>query len=86
LWLKPLKTASLLPLSTTFVHILAQGRGLSKGKFEQILVKEGLWRADRKKHNMTGMEGAFPLHDVLTSLIQVARDVLVKQAKLRQAG
>jgi hypothetical protein len=83
---EPLRIASLLPLSTTFVHILAQGRGLSKGKFEQILEKEGLSRVDRKKHNRAGMEGALPLHDVLTSLIQVARDVLVKQAKLRQAG
>jgi hypothetical protein len=85
LWLGSLRTASLIPLSTTFVHILAQGRGLSKGKFEQILKKQGLSRVDFKKHNMAGVEGASPLPAVLTWLIQVARDVLVKQAKLRQA-
>jgi hypothetical protein len=32
----------LLPLSTTFVHILAQREGLSKRKFRQIVEKEGV--------------------------------------------
>jgi hypothetical protein len=56
----------LIPLSTTFVHILAQGRRLSKGKFEQMLEKQGLLSAEDKKHNMAGMEGASPLLAVLT--------------------
>jgi hypothetical protein len=43
------------PLSTTFVHILAQWGGLSKGKFRQIPQKEVVCRFGSKKHNLAGV-------------------------------
>jgi hypothetical protein len=45
---------SLFPLWTTFVHILDQQQGLSKGKFQQILQKEGVSRGGCKKYNLFG--------------------------------
>jgi hypothetical protein len=84
-WLEPLKTTSLFPLSTTFVHILAQGGWLSKGKFQQIIEKAGVSADGGEKHNLSGQDQGNPQQNVLTWLIQVARDVLVKCTKFGQA-
>jgi hypothetical protein len=74
----------LSPLWTTFVHILDQLRGLSKGKFQQILQKEGVSRAGCQKYNGCGRNRICLQPVVLPWLIQVALDVLVKTGELRQ--
>jgi len=84
--LERLKSTSLFPLSTTFVHILAQGRSLSKGKFQQIIEKAGGYEEICNKHKLAGPSRAKPQPNVLSSLIQVARDVLVKQEEFRLAA
>jgi hypothetical protein len=76
----------LFPLWTTFVHILAERTELSKRKFRQIPWKEGVSSLGSKKYNLAGGTRWRPQQIVLTGLIQVARDVLVKRAKVRQAG
>jgi hypothetical protein len=75
----------LIPLWTTFVHILAERRELSKGKFQQISEKEGVLSVDSKNYNLSGKRRTNPQQVGLTWLIQVAQDVLVKQAILGQA-
>jgi hypothetical protein len=76
---------SLFPLWTTFVHILDQQRELSKGKFQQILQKEGVSWAGSKKYNLCALKWSLPQRVVLPWLIHAARDLLVKTAELRQA-
>jgi hypothetical protein len=73
-----LKTVSLFPLWTTFVHILAEGRGLSKGKFQQILKKEEVSKAGCKNYNPQYRNGVYLQLIVLSSLVQVPSDALVK--------
>jgi hypothetical protein len=73
-----LKTISLFPLWTTFVHILAEGRGLSKGKFQQILKKEEVSRVGCKKYNLEYRSPIYLQQLVLASLVQVPSDALVK--------
>jgi hypothetical protein len=65
-WLEPLKSTSLFPLSTTFVHILAQRGRLSKGKFQQILEKERVYQLGDEKYNLTGGNRIQPQQAVLT--------------------
>ncbi len=72
---------SFFPLWTTFVHILAEQRKLSKRKFRQIPWKEGVSSLGSKKYNLAGGTRRYLQQIVLTWLIQVAPDVLVKQAK-----
>jgi hypothetical protein len=79
-----LETVSFSPLWTTFVHILDQWRGLSKGKFQQILQKEWLSVAGGKKYNGAGCKRLRLQGVVFTWLIQGERDLLVNEAKLRQ--
>jgi hypothetical protein len=73
-----LKTVSLFPLWTTFVHILAEGRGLSKGKFQQILQKEEVLRVGWKKYNLEYRNPVCLQLIVLASLVQVPSDALAK--------
>jgi hypothetical protein len=80
------RIVSFSPLWTTFVHILDQQRGLSKGKFRQILQKEWVSGVIGKKHNLPYWERFFLQRIVFTSLIQVAPDVLVNCAEVRQTG
>jgi hypothetical protein len=76
-----LKTVSLFPLWTTFVHILAEGRGLSKGKFQQIIQKEEVLRAGWKKYNLEYRNAVYLQLIVLASLVQVPSDALAKGQK-----
>ncbi len=73
-----LKIVSLFPLWTTFVHILAEGRSLSKGKFQQILQKEEVSRAGWKKYNLEYRNQIHLQLIVLASLVQVPTDALAK--------
>jgi hypothetical protein len=73
-----LKTVSLFPLSTTFVHILAEERGLSKKKFRQILQKEEVSRVGSKKYNLQYRKANYLQFIVLAWLVQVPSDALVK--------
>jgi hypothetical protein len=73
-----LKTVSLFPLWTTFVHILAEGRNLSKGKFQQILQKEDVLRVGWKKYNLEYRNPVYLQLIVLASLVQVPSDALAK--------
>jgi hypothetical protein len=66
------------PLSTTFVHILAEGRGLSKKKFRQILQKEEVSRVGSKKYNLQYRKANYLQFIVLAWLVQVPSDALVK--------
>jgi hypothetical protein len=68
----------LFPLSTTFVHILAEGRSLSKGKFQQILEKEEVLRVGCKKYNLQYRKANYLQLIVLAWLVQVPSDALVK--------
>jgi hypothetical protein len=76
-----LKTVSLFPLWTTFVHILAEGRGLSKGKFQQIPQKEAASSVDDKKYNLEYLDQIHVQQIVLSSLVQVPSDALAKGQK-----
>jgi hypothetical protein len=66
------------PLSTTFVHILAEERGLSKKKFRQILQKEEVSRVGSKKYNLQYRKANYLQFIVLAWLVQVPSDALVK--------
>jgi hypothetical protein len=68
----------LFPLWTTFVHILAEGRSLSKGKFQQILQKEEVSRAGWEKYNLEYRSPIYLQLIVLASLVQVPTDALAK--------
>jgi hypothetical protein len=76
----------LLPLSTTFVHILAQWEGLSKGKFQQILEKARVLREDLKNYNLAGIKLANLLYIGLPWLVPGLLVVLVKRTEFRLAG
>jgi hypothetical protein len=73
-----LKTVSLFPLWTTFVHILDEGRNLSKGKFQQILQKEEVLGVGWKKYNLEYRNPVYLQLIVLASLVQVPSDALAK--------
>jgi hypothetical protein len=76
----------LLPLSTTFVHILAQREGLSKGKFQQILEKARVLREGLKNYNLAGRKPGNLLYMGLPWLVPGLPVVLVKRTKFRLAG